>query len=64
MKMKQIKNGKHVKTLHCIDGIKYTSENDVHKLQVNEYEHNEGTICLVNGRIGNKQMIFQACMHH
>ena len=29
--------------------IQKTDENDLHKLLVNDYGYNEGTICLVNG---------------
>ena len=29
--------------------IQKNVENDLHKLQVNDYEYNKGTICLVNG---------------
>ena len=29
--------------------VQNTGENDLHELQGNDYEYNEGTICLVNG---------------
>ena len=32
-----------------IMSIPKTSENNLHKLKVNDYEYNKGTICLVNG---------------
>ena len=35
-----------------------TGENVLDKLQVNNYGHNEGTICLVNRRIGIKGWFF------
>ena len=38
--------------------IPKTSENDLHELGVNDYGYNEGTICLVNGQIGAKGMVF------
>ena len=32
-----------------ITPIQNTGENDLHELRGNDYEYNEGTICLVNG---------------
>ena len=36
---------------------------DVDELQVNNFSHIKGTICLVNGRMGAKRMVFQAWAH-
>ena len=61
MKMKETnkqrnKNKKRHARKNVIDGRKHyigrlqkTGEKDRDKLRVNDYGHNEGTICLVNG---------------
>ena len=36
------------------------SENDLHEPRGDDYEYNEGTICLVSGLIGGKGMVFRA----
>ena len=36
---------------------------DVDELQVNNSSHTKGTICLVNGGMGAKRMVFQAWAH-
>ena len=38
--------------------IQNTGENNLHKLRGNDYGYNEGNICLVNGGIGAKGMVF------
>ena len=40
-----------------------TGENDLDKLRANDSGYNEGTICLVNGWIGAKGMVFRAWAH-
>ena len=37
-----------------------TSESDLHKLLGNDCGYNEGTICVVNGCISVKRMVFRA----
>ena len=39
--------------------IQKAGENDLHELQIYDSGHNESTICLVNGRIGAKGMVFE-----
>ena len=36
---------------------------DINQLHINDYRHNEGTICLVNGWMGTKGMVFRAWAH-
>ena len=40
-----------------------TGGNDLHKLLGNDCGYNEGTICVVNGRISVNRMVFQAWVH-
>ena len=40
-----------------------TGENDYNKYRVNDSGHNEGTICLLNRRMGAKEMGFLAWVH-
>ena len=40
-----------------------TGENDLHELLGNDCGYNEGTICVVNGRICVKRMVFRAWAH-
>ena len=40
-----------------------TGENDLHKLLGNNCGYNEGTICVVNGFISVKRMVFRVWAH-
>ena len=65
---KQIrKNDARIKMFHgrkpFIMPIPKTSETDLHEFWVNNYGYNEGTICLVNGRISAKGMVFRVWAH-
>ena len=48
---------------HYIGRLQKTGEKDWDKLRVNDYGHNEGTICLVNGWMCAKGMVFRAWAH-
>ena len=39
------------------------AENDLHELLGNDCGYNEGTICIVNGRISVNRMVFRAWAH-
>ena len=40
-----------------------TGENNLNERRVSNSEHNEGTICLLNGQMGAKGMIFRSWAH-
>ena len=40
-----------------------TGENDLHELLGNDCGYNEGTICVVNGRISVNRMVFRVWSH-
>ena len=46
-----------------ITPIQEMGENDLHEVRVNDCGYKEGTICLVNGWIGPKGMVFRAWAH-
>ena len=48
---------------HFIGRLHKTGEDDWDKLQDNDSGHNEGTICLVNGQMGARGMVFRAWVH-
>ena len=48
---------------HFIGHMQKTGENDLDKLQFNNSGHNEGTVCLVNRRIGARGMVLWAWAH-
>ena len=63
---KQTKKKRRVRK-NVIDGrkdfigcIRKTNENNWNKLRVNDSGYNEGTICLLNGWMGAKGMVFWA----
>ena len=67
---KQRRSKKRCARKNVIDGRKLfimpkqkTGENDVHELLGNNYGYNEGTICVLNGCIGIKRMVFRAWVH-